>query len=148
VTKTLLFLGEGSNAVSGTATIDWGWGKKFRAYDKATGSVIWEMELPSGTTAGPMTYLLKGKQHIVVSVGARDHSPRVRGARASLKGARAGTLSTTEGAIVLLDQRGRVGKAIGPAEVAVPIGRGGMAQFYWFEGVPGRGPGAGPGDSL
>ena len=75
VTKTLLFLGEGSNAVSGTASVDWAWGKKFRAYDKATGDVIWEMELPSGTTAGPMTYTLKGKQYIVVSIGARDHTP-------------------------------------------------------------------------
>jgi quinoprotein glucose dehydrogenase len=37
--------------------------------------VIWEIELPSGTTAGPMTYLFKGKQYIVVSVGARDHQP-------------------------------------------------------------------------
>ena len=35
--------------------------------------MIWEMELPSGTTAGPMTYMLRGKQYIVVSVGARDH---------------------------------------------------------------------------
>jgi quinoprotein glucose dehydrogenase len=75
LTKTLLFIGEGSNAVSGTADIDWAWGKKFRAYDKATGQVIWEMELPSGTTAGPMTYMLKGKQYILVSVGARDHQP-------------------------------------------------------------------------
>ena len=75
LTKTLLFLGEGSNAVSGTAGADWTWGKKFRAYDKATGSVIWEMDLPSGTTAGPMTYMLNGKQFIVVSIGARDHPP-------------------------------------------------------------------------
>jgi quinoprotein glucose dehydrogenase len=75
VTKTLLFLGEGSNAISGTASVDWAWGKKFRAYDKATGNVIWEIELPSGTTAGPMTYMLKGKQYIVVSIGARDHPP-------------------------------------------------------------------------
>jgi len=73
LTKTLLFLGEGSNAVSGTSDLDWTWGKKFRAYDKASGRVIWEMELPSGTTAGPMTYMLRGKQYIVVSVGARDH---------------------------------------------------------------------------
>jgi glucose dehydrogenase len=73
LTKTLLFLGEGSNAVSGVADIDWAWGKKFRAYDKATGRVIWETELPSGTTAGPMTYVLRGKQYIVVSVGAREH---------------------------------------------------------------------------
>ena len=75
VTKTLLFLGEGSNAISGTANVDWTWGRRFRAYDKATGAVIWEMELPSGTTAGPMTYMSKGKQFIVVAVGARDHPP-------------------------------------------------------------------------
>jgi len=75
LTKTLLFLGEGSNAVSGTPQKDWAWGKQFRAYDKATGKVIWGTELPSGTTAGPMTYLLKGKQYIVVAVGARDHPP-------------------------------------------------------------------------
>ncbi len=75
LTKTLLFLGEGSNAISGTAGADWTWGKKFRAYDKATGAVIWETTLPSGTTAGPMTYLANGRQFIVVSVGARDHQP-------------------------------------------------------------------------
>jgi quinoprotein glucose dehydrogenase len=72
LTKTLLFLGEGSNAVSGTPQTDWGWGKKFRAYDKATGSVIWETELPSGTTGGPMTYMLKGKQFIVIPIGSRN----------------------------------------------------------------------------
>ena len=74
LTKTLLFLGEGSDAISGTAGADWTWGKKFRAYDKGTGSVIWEMDLPSGTTAGPMTYAVKGKQYIVVAVGARNHA--------------------------------------------------------------------------
>ena len=72
LTKTLLFLGEGSNAVSGTPQTEWGWGKKFRAYDKATGRVIWETELPSGTTGGPMTYMLKGKQYIVVPIGSRS----------------------------------------------------------------------------
>jgi quinoprotein glucose dehydrogenase len=75
VTKTLLFLGEGSDAISGIPRADWTWGKKFRAYDKATGQVIWETELPSGTTAGPMTYLIGRKQYIVVAVGARDHAP-------------------------------------------------------------------------
>jgi glucose dehydrogenase len=75
LTKTLLFLGEGSNAVSGTSNADWTWGRKFRAYDKATGRVIWEIELPSGTTAGAMTYMLNGKQYIVVAIGARDHQP-------------------------------------------------------------------------
>jgi quinoprotein glucose dehydrogenase len=72
LTKTLLFLGEGSNAVSGTPQVDWGWGKKFRAYDKATGKVLWETDLPSGTTGGPMTYMLRGKQYIVIPIGSRS----------------------------------------------------------------------------
>jgi glucose dehydrogenase len=73
LTKTLLFLGEGSNSVSGVPQKEWAWGKKFRAYDKKTGVVISEMELPSGTTGGPMTYMLKGKQYIVVPIGDREH---------------------------------------------------------------------------
>jgi quinoprotein glucose dehydrogenase len=73
LTKTLLFIGEGSDAIMGTPQVDWGWGKKFRAYDKATGKVLWEIELPSGTTGGPMTYMSKGRQFIVVPVGGKDH---------------------------------------------------------------------------
>jgi quinoprotein glucose dehydrogenase len=73
VTKTLLFIGEGSDSVIGTPQVSWGWGKKFRAYDKATGQVVWETELPSGTTGAPMTYMHKGRQYIVVPIGAKDH---------------------------------------------------------------------------
>ena len=46
---------------------------KFRAYDKATGAVLWEIELPAGTTGGPMTYMSKGRQFIVVPIGGKDH---------------------------------------------------------------------------
>ena len=53
----------------------WRWGRKFRAYDKATGEVVWETELPAGTTGGPMTYLHGGRQFIVVAVGERDQVP-------------------------------------------------------------------------
>jgi quinoprotein glucose dehydrogenase len=77
VTKTLLFLGEGSDVISGAWEYDWAWGKKFRAYDKATGAVIWETELPSGTTGGPMTYMAAGKQYIVVAVGDRATPPEL-----------------------------------------------------------------------
>ncbi|WP_423925013.1 PQQ-binding-like beta-propeller repeat protein [Candidatus Palauibacter sp.] len=70
VTGSLLFIGEGSDAVIGTP--DTHWGTTFRAYDKATGDVVWETELPSGTTGGPMTYLHEGKQYIVVAVGGRE----------------------------------------------------------------------------
>jgi glucose dehydrogenase len=34
--------------------------------------VIWETELPSATTGGPMTYLVNGRQIIVVPVGSRE----------------------------------------------------------------------------
>ena len=70
VTKTLLFIGDGSNLFGGIHPSMWG--KGFRAYDKATGKVIWETELPSGTTSGPMTYIARGKQYIVVPIGGRD----------------------------------------------------------------------------
>ena len=55
----------------GTPQVDWGWGKKFRAYDKATGRVIWEIELPSGTTGGPMACMSKGRQFIIVPIGGK-----------------------------------------------------------------------------
>lgn len=77
VTKTLLFLGEGSDAIFGSGPSPYSWGKKFRAYDKATGKVIWEIELPSGTTGGPMTYMYQGKQYIVVAVGSRHDAPEL-----------------------------------------------------------------------
>ena len=47
-------------------------GRKFRAFDKATGAVVWEIELPAGTTGAPMTYMFEGKQYIVVAVGSRE----------------------------------------------------------------------------
>ena len=50
-------------------TPGWG-GKKFRAFDKATGAILWETELPSGITGAPMSYMVDGKQYIVVSVGS------------------------------------------------------------------------------
>jgi quinoprotein glucose dehydrogenase len=84
VTKTLLFVGEGSDAMVAAGRIppdmpfdtapNYGepW---FRAYDKATGEVLAEIELPAGTTGAPMTYMHRGKQYIVVAVGGRDRPP-------------------------------------------------------------------------
>ncbi len=79
VTKTLLFLGEGSDAIIGSGPGPYAWGKKFRAYDKATGKVLSEIELPSGTTGGPMTYMYEGKQYIVVAVGSKKDAPELVG---------------------------------------------------------------------
>ena len=57
VTKTLLFAGEGV-----------GGGNMFRAHDKATGEILFEMELPATQTGVPMTYEHDGKQYIAMVV--------------------------------------------------------------------------------
>ena len=82
LTKTLLFLGEGSDVgiQEGGRVMDGmplnivtNYGEPwFRAYDKATGGVVWEMELPAGTTGVPMTYLHEGRQYVVVPIGGRE----------------------------------------------------------------------------
>ena len=57
VTKTLLFAGEGYEGQP-----------KFRAYDKKTGAIVWEADIPQSQTGLPMTYVHRGKQYIVFSV--------------------------------------------------------------------------------
>ena len=42
------------------------------AYDKATGKRVGEVKLPRNATAAPMTYLLNGKQFIVVATGGAN----------------------------------------------------------------------------
>ncbi|MBQ91583.1 MAG: pyrroloquinoline quinone-dependent dehydrogenase [Acidimicrobiaceae bacterium] len=73
VTASLLFLGEGGNVFGGIQDNMWGTG--FRAYDKATGRIVWETELEAGTTGGPMSYLAGNRQFIVVPIGGRDQAP-------------------------------------------------------------------------
>jgi quinoprotein glucose dehydrogenase len=57
-TKTLLFGAEG-----------YGGAPILRAYDKATGAVVAELPLPGAASSKPMTYMLDGKQYIVLAVG-------------------------------------------------------------------------------
>ena len=71
VTKTLLFVTEGDQI--NVRTPPNGGGKKIRAYDKATGQVLWETALEAGSTGTLMTYLHKGKQYIVVAIGGVQH---------------------------------------------------------------------------
>ena len=71
VTKTLVFLGEGFDG-PGMGLPPGAGGKKFRAYDKKTGKVVWETDLPAGTTGAPMTYMAGGKQYIAVAVGSTE----------------------------------------------------------------------------
>jgi len=57
LTKSLLFIGQGFET------------NRLGAYDKDTGEELWWMQLPSRFHAAPVTYLVDGKQYIVMSVG-------------------------------------------------------------------------------
>jgi quinoprotein glucose dehydrogenase len=70
VTKTFVFMGEGSD--SGVGVPPGYGGKMFRAFDKKTGKIAWEMELPAGISNAPMTYMVNGKQYILVAVSGRQ----------------------------------------------------------------------------
>src|SRR6185295_6168558 len=41
----------------------------FRAFDKETGAILWQAELPFGGNATPSTYMIDGRQYIVISAG-------------------------------------------------------------------------------
>ncbi len=43
--------------------------EKFRAFDSASGDILWETKLPAGGYATPATYAVKGKQYIVIAAG-------------------------------------------------------------------------------
>ena len=74
VTKSLLFVSEGDPIMVRTPPgAGPEAGKGFRAFDKASGVVLWETELAAGTTGSPMTYLHDGKQYIVLPIGSHDH---------------------------------------------------------------------------
>ena len=75
VTRTLLFIGVGSNNHGGTQPNMWG--TAFRAYDKFTSEEVWRTDLPSGTTGAPMSYMHEGRQHIVVAVGSLSDEPEL-----------------------------------------------------------------------
>jgi quinoprotein glucose dehydrogenase len=43
--------------------------KKFRAFDKATGELLWETTLPFSGNATPITYSVKGRQFVAIAAG-------------------------------------------------------------------------------
>lgn len=58
----LIFIGASSDA-------------KMRAFDKETGKVVWEHDLPYDAHATPSTYLVDGKQYVVISAGNAKMKP-------------------------------------------------------------------------
>jgi quinoprotein glucose dehydrogenase len=65
VTKNMLFAGEGA----GGASI-------LHAYDKATGAEIFQIPLPGPQVSLPMTYMLNGRQFIVLAVRGSAANPQ------------------------------------------------------------------------
>jgi len=66
VTRTLLISGEGGTVRMPDGTR----GAMLRAYDKRTGAEVGAVRMPGAQTGSPMTYILAGKQYIVVAVSS------------------------------------------------------------------------------
>jgi quinoprotein glucose dehydrogenase len=70
VTKTLVIAGDPQI----TTTPDHPRGAMLRAYDKATGKEVGAVYMPAPQSGSPMTYMMNGKQYIVVAIGGGAYS--------------------------------------------------------------------------
>jgi quinoprotein glucose dehydrogenase len=70
VTKTLVIAGDGMV----TTGADHPRGAMLRAYDKKTGKEVGAIYMPAPESGSPMTYMLNGKQYIVVAVSGGNYS--------------------------------------------------------------------------
>jgi quinoprotein glucose dehydrogenase len=70
VTKTLVIAGEGGFFTTPSGQR----GAMLRAYDKATGQEVGSVFMPAPQTGSPMTYMLNGKQYIIVPISGGNYS--------------------------------------------------------------------------
>ncbi len=51
--------------------------ERFRAFDRKTGKMVWEYQLPAGAFATPITYEANGKQYVAIAAGGvrNGHKP-------------------------------------------------------------------------
>ncbi len=70
ITKTLVIAGDGQV----TTTPEHPRGAMLRAYDKATGKEVGEVYMPAPQSGSPMTYMLNGKQYIIVAISGGNYS--------------------------------------------------------------------------
>ncbi len=70
LTKSLVIAGDASV----TTTPDRPRGAMLRAYDQKTGREVGNVLMPAGQSGAPMTYLVNGKQYIIVAVSGGDYS--------------------------------------------------------------------------
>ena len=53
--------------------------RKLRAFDCSTGRLLWETVLPLAGMATPATYMVKGKQYVVIAAGGGRNTPKQTG---------------------------------------------------------------------
>jgi quinoprotein glucose dehydrogenase len=70
VTKTLVVMGDPQV----TTTPQHPRGAMLHAYDKATGKEVGAVFMPAPQSGSPMTYMVNGKQYIIVSVSGGNYS--------------------------------------------------------------------------
>ncbi len=70
VTRSLVIAGEGGFFTTPSGER----GAMLRAYDKATGQEVGSIYMPAPQTGSPMTYMLNGRQHLVVSISGGNYS--------------------------------------------------------------------------
>ncbi|HLK66703.1 MAG TPA: pyrroloquinoline quinone-dependent dehydrogenase [Bryobacteraceae bacterium] len=70
ITKTLVVAGDGQVTTTDTHPR----GAMLRAYDKATGKEVGAVLMPAPQSGSPMTYMLNGKQYIIVAVSGGPYS--------------------------------------------------------------------------
>jgi quinoprotein glucose dehydrogenase len=69
-TKSLLIAGEGGFFTTPSGQR----GAMLRAYDKATGQEVGSVYMPAPQTGSPMTYMLNGRQYLVVAISGGNYS--------------------------------------------------------------------------
>jgi len=70
VTKTLVISGEPGFGITSTGQR----GAMLRAYDKKTGAEVGAVYMPAPQTGSPMTYMLNGRQYLVVAISGGTYS--------------------------------------------------------------------------
>ena len=70
VTRTLLISGEAGFGPTPSGAR----GAMLRSYDKATGKEVGAVYLPAPQTGSPITYMLNGRQYIVVAISGGNYS--------------------------------------------------------------------------
>jgi quinoprotein glucose dehydrogenase len=70
VTRTLLISGEPGFGITATGQR----GSMLRAYDKKSGAEVGAVYMPAPQTGSPMTYMLNGKQYLVVAISGGTYS--------------------------------------------------------------------------